>query len=234
MTTPAATQEPASTDGRRSATATRRRLREQQILEATRQLFEERGVRDAQVDDIARTVGINKAIIYRHFSGKEELFALTLVNYLVELDERMAEDDDDSAEPEERLRRITEAFLDYGLEHPAFVDCATALMRRTGPELQEEISEEAMFRLGGAIATCLARVASTLEAGVAAGTFHTDDVHLLANTLYATGLGGLQLARVGMLIKEGAPGIPTVAALSPQQVKEHLIASSIAMAVGAP
>ena len=71
------------------------------------------------------------------------------------------------------------------------------------------------------------------DAGVRAGTFHTDDVHLLANTLYAAGLGGLQLARVGMLVKEAAPGVPTVATLSPEQVKEHLVASSVAMAVGA-
>ena len=63
--------------------------------------------------------------------------------------------------------------------------------------------------------------------------FHTDDVHLLANTLYASGLGGLQLARVGMVVKEAAPGVPTTAKLSAQQVKEHLIASSVAMAIGA-
>ena len=42
------------------------------------------------------------------------------------------------------------------------------------------------------------------------------------------------LARVGMLVREAAPGVPTVARLSPEQVKEHLVASSIAMAVGAP
>jgi hypothetical protein len=58
-------------------------------------------------------------------------------------------------------------------------------------------------------------------------------VDLLANTLYASGLGGLQLARVGLLVKQDAPGVPTVAKLSAAQVKEHLIASSIAMAVGA-
>jgi AcrR family transcriptional regulator len=234
MTTSAATQEPSSADGRPSATAIRRRHRAQQILDATRRLFDARGVRDAQVDDIARAVGINKAIIYRHFSGKEELFALTLVSYLDELDQQLSAADDDAATPEQRLRRITEAFLDYGLAHPAFVDCAMTLMRRSGPELMVELSEEAMVRLGRAISTCLARVTATLEAGVAAGTFHTDDVHLLANTLYATGLGGLQLARVGMLIKESGPGVPTVASLSAEQVKEHLVASSIAMAVGAP
>jgi hypothetical protein len=156
------------------------------------------------------------------------------VGYLDELDQRLAAADSPAADPVQRLRGLTEAFIDFGLEYPAFVDCALTLMRRPGPELLEEISEGAMFRLGRGISTCLARVAGAIEAGVEAGTFHTDDVHLLANTLYATGLGGMQLARVGMLVKQAAPGIPTVAQLSREQVKEHLVASSIAMAIGAP
>ena len=220
-------------DGRRSAAAVRRRLREKEILDATRALFDARGVRDAQIDDIARAVGINRAIIYRHFSGKEELFALTLVGYLAELEGRLSAADDSGDGPEQRLRRITEAFFDFGIEYPAFVDCAQTLMRRPGPELLEEVSEGAVYRLGRGIATCLARVADVLQDGVDKGIFHTEDVHLLANTLYATGLGGMQLARVGMLVKEAAPGVPTVAALSADQVKEHMVAASIAMAIGA-
>ncbi len=133
-----------------------------------------------------------------------------------------------------RLRRITEAFVEFGVEFPAFVDCAQTLMRRPGPELLEEISEGAVYRLGRGIATCLTRVAGVIEAGIAEGRFRDQDVHLLANTLYATGLGGMQLARVGMLVKEAAPGVPTVASLSRERVREHLVASSIAMAVGAP
>ncbi len=229
-------------DGRRSAAAVRRRRREKEILDATRALFDARGVRDAQIEDIARAVGINRAIIYRHFSGKEELFALTLVGYLEELEHRLAAADAEvtaggagtGADPEQRLRRITEAFIDFGIDYPAFVDCAQTLMRRPGPELLEEVSEGAVYRLGRGIATCLARVADVLEDGVAQDIFHTDDVHLLANTLYATGLGGMQLARVGMLVKEAAPGVPVVATLSPDQVKEHMVAASIAMATGAP
>ena len=220
-------------DGRRSAAAARRRRREKEILDATRALFDARGVRDAQIEDIARAVGINRAIIYRHFSGKEELFALTLVGYLEELDSRLAGADDPAAPPRERLRAITEAYLDFGLEYPAFVDCAQTLMRRPGPELLEEVSEGAVYRLGRGIATCLARVVDVLRDGVDRGVFHTDDVHLLANTLYATGLGGMQLARVGMLVKEAAPGVPVVATLSPDQVKEHMVAAAVAMAVGA-
>src|SRR3954454_2337950 len=132
-------------DGRRSAAAARRRAREKEIIAATRVLFDERGVRDAQIEDIARSVGINRAIVYRHFSGKEELFALTLVTYLDELHEALEAADRPTAGPAHRLELLVGAFVDYGLAHPAFIDCAQTLMRRSGPELIDEISESALF-----------------------------------------------------------------------------------------
>ncbi len=54
----------------RPRTAERRAERSREIVAATRALFDERGVREAQIEDIARAVGINRAIIYRHFSSK--------------------------------------------------------------------------------------------------------------------------------------------------------------------
>jgi AcrR family transcriptional regulator len=81
-----------------------------------------------------------------HFSGKEELFALTLVEYLDELHEALASVDDPGAPAPTRLEALVGAFVDYGLAHPAFIDCAQALMRRSGPELLDEISESALFR----------------------------------------------------------------------------------------
>jgi AcrR family transcriptional regulator len=229
-----ATSPGAPTSGRRAtAAATRRRLREKEILAATRALFDERGVRDAQIEDIAKAVGTNRAIIYRHFSGKEELFALTVVGYLEELRERLLEASSGQPSPRDRLAAQVETFVDFGIEYPAFVDCAQALMRRTGPELFAEIHEAALFKLGRAISGCLATLRTALEDGVASGDFKVEDANLLANHMYATGLGALQLARVGMLIKELAPGIPTVAPVSTDQVKRYLVATSLALATGA-
>jgi len=105
-------------------------------------------------------------------------------------------------------------------------------MRRTGPELFDEISEGAMLRLGRAIASCLVTLRATLEAGVTAGAFTIDDPVLLANTLYATGLGGLQLARVGLVIDEASPGVPRVGRIEAEQVKSLLLTSALAMARG--
>ncbi len=222
-----------SSSGRRGAALVRRRAREREILDATRALFDARGVRDAQIEDVARAVGVNRAIIYRHFSGKEELFALTLVGYLDDLEARLGAVSTRIG-PRKRVKALTEAFVDFGLEHPAFVDCAQTLMRRPGPELLEEISESALFRLGRGIASCLRHVTYALEAGVASGDFEIADVHLLANTLYASGLGALQLARVGMLVKEAAPGVPVVAPVSPGQVKDYLVANALALTNGVP
>jgi AcrR family transcriptional regulator len=222
-TTRATTRQPA---------AARRRAREREILTATRRLFDETGVRDAQIEDIANAVGVNRAIIYRHFSGKEELFALTLVSYLEELEGRLTDASRAKRTPMSRLVAVTEAFVDFGLEYPAFVDCAQTLMRRPGPELLEEITESSLFRLGRGISACLKQVSDILDAGVAAGDFTVENTSLLANHMYASGLGALQLARVGMLVRESAPGIPAIAPVSPDQVKKYVVATAKALATG--
>ena len=227
--------EPSTPPAARGGTAAaRRRLREAEIISATRRLFDERGVRDAQIEDIARAVGINRAIIYRHFTGKEELFSLTLVEYLDELRQSLEKAAAGASEPREQLVGLVEAFVTYGLAHPAFIDCAQAIMRRPGGDLLEEVSESAMLRLGQAINGCLSVLTRTIEAGAASGEFRVQDPRLLANMLYASGLGTLQLGRVAMLVSEDAPGVPRISRVTPEQVRDHMVATALAVAAGPP
>ena len=207
-------------------------MREQEIIDATRRLFDERGMRDAQIDDIAKAVGINRAIVYRHFTGKEELFALTLVQYLDELRDALSNAAEKAGSPQERLIALVGAFVDFGLAHPAFVDCAQAIMRRPGDDLLEEVSEGAMFRLGRAITGCMSVLTEVIEEGVASGDFDVEDPYLLANMLYASGLGTLQLGRVQILVTEESPGVPRISRISHEQVREHVISTALAVAIG--
>ncbi|GAA3534199.1 hypothetical protein GCM10022234_33820 [Aeromicrobium panaciterrae] len=210
----------------------RRAERKREILDATRALFDERGVRDAQIEDVARAVGINRAIIYRHFSGKEELFAMTLVDYLGELDQVLAAADDPDAPPAERLAVITDAFLDFGARLPAFVDCAQALLRRRGDELMEEVSESVMLKLGVGMTSCLSHVVRVLEAGAATGEFHVRDPYLLANIFYTQALGVLNLATLQLSVRGENPGLPAVDAVPFDEVKTYLQRGAVAMARG--
>jgi AcrR family transcriptional regulator len=210
----------------------RRAERKREILDATRALFDERGVRDAQIEDIAGAVGINRAIIYRHFSGKEELFAETLVGYLDELDKTLAAADADSREPIPRLESLVVVFLDFGSAYPAFVDCAQTLLRRRGDELMEEVSERVMFDLGRAMASCLHHVVNVLKAGVATGEFHVSDPYLLANVFYTQALGAMNLATLQLSVREQHPGLPAVDAVPFDEVKALLKIAAVAMARG--
>jgi AcrR family transcriptional regulator len=219
--------------GRRRTTAERRRDREREIIRTTRRLFDERGGIDAQIEDIARAVGINKALIYRHFAGKEELFALTLVDYLTELDERMTAADSARRAPMTRLKALSEIFVDFCLQYPAFADCAMSLLRRTSDELFGEITEPVMTRLGSAMATALDRIATILRAGQRAGVFDTVDADYLANHLYVQTLGAMHMARMGLIVSgTTTPGHPVVHHADPDTVRATAITATLATAVG--
>ncbi|MDP2773024.1 MAG: TetR/AcrR family transcriptional regulator, partial [Nocardioides sp.] len=77
----------------------------------------------------------------------------------------------------------------------------------------------------------LVLLSTAIQDGVATKEFTVPatDATLLANMLYAMGLGALQLARVGILVEEAAPGIPTVGKISADQVRSHLVANALAL-----
>jgi len=203
---------------RRPGAAARRRDREREILAATRALFDQSGARDAQIEDVARAAGLNRAIIYRHFSGKEELFALTIVSYVEDLLERFAALPDEGGATEQLLR-ITEAFFDFCLAHPAFIDIAMSMLRQPGSELLEQISEAAMLQMGRAVAEALHRPVELLRRGVAEGEFHVEDPDYQANAIYVQVLGLAHLARVGNGIRELPGGMPWFFPIAADQVR---------------
>jgi AcrR family transcriptional regulator len=219
---------------RRRTVADRHRIRGQEIIAATRALFDAAGTREAHIDDIAAAVGVDRAMIYRHFTGMEELFALTLCSYLDELTGLLepaltTARDAPGYTSAQGVTTLVETFVDYGMEYPAFVDCSLALMRRTGLELVEKVSESALARLGVSMARCLSPMTGVLQEGVDSAEFRPLDPAVVANHMYASGLGVLQLSHVGVLVKESAPGVPLLGYLKHDQVKEYLITSALAI-----
>src|SRR5438105_10528262 len=169
--------------GRRSPRAAREQ-RERDIVAATRALFDERGLQDAPIEEIAKAVGINKALIYRHFASKEELFVATMVDYLAELRHIMA-GVQASAPPRERLEDVWTRFIDFGLRYPAFLDCSLSLMRRPAHELEQAVSDAVWFRLGQGMGALLGALSTLLAEGARQGAFGVDDPDFTASHLYA-------------------------------------------------
>jgi AcrR family transcriptional regulator len=209
-----------------------RKSRERDLVAATRALFDERGLQDAPIEEIARSVGIARGLVYRHFSSKEELYVLTVTDYLGELDELLSGAILPGGDPVEQLERWARTFAGFCQRYPAFLDCALSLMRRPATELHDMLSESVWFRLGQAISSCVRHVSQLLAEGTTAGAFAVEDPDYTANVLWTQTLGAMHLARIRVGIREAAPGIPDLFSIAPDQVVETCVASAL-RAVGA-
>jgi AcrR family transcriptional regulator len=212
------------------ATRTTPRTRERELVKVTRALFDEKGMQDAPVEEIARAAGIARGLIYRHFSSKDELFVLAVTDYLAELATVLEGATASAADPVRALKRLTEAYARYCLRYPAFLDASISLMRRPALDLAELVSESVWLRLGQGMARCLDQTATVLRAGVEAGVFAVEEPDYMANVLWTQGLGIMHLARIGVGVRSLAPGIPALFDVDPDRIVATCIDSALATA----
>lgn len=89
------------------------------ILEAARQVMREEGVAALSLQEVARRVGVRAPSLYEYFAGKNALYdALFRVGVRL-WGERVAEiRAAEFGSPWELLRAISEAYVDFGDDHP--------------------------------------------------------------------------------------------------------------------
>lgn len=205
-----------------------RQVRERELVAATRKLFDERGMQDAPIEEIARAAGIARGLVYRHFSSKEELFVLTVTDYLADLEKLLVEAVAGADEPAAQLEAVAHAYAGFCRRYPAFLDSSLALMRRPAAELREIVSESVWLRLGQGMAACVGPLADVLRDGADQGVFELDDPDYTANLLWTQTLGAMHLARIGVGVRRLAPGVPGAFAVTPERVVESCVAGALA------
>lgn len=89
--------------------------RREQILAIARRRFARTGYEHTSLDDIASAAGITKPVLYRHFTGKQDLYLAVLDEHLSELIRRLWVALSAAPEPRDRLRNGLDAYF-------AFVD----------------------------------------------------------------------------------------------------------------
>jgi AcrR family transcriptional regulator len=206
-----------------------RQVRERELVLATRALFDERGMQHAPIEEIARAVGIARGLVYRQFSSKEELFVLTVTDYLDELAGLLADLWEAERDPRARLTGAVETYAEFCRRYPAFLDSALSLMHRPAMELREMVSESIWLRLGQGMGRCVGHLVEVLRDGTEAGVFAVDDPDYLANVLWTQVLGTMHLARVGVGVREVGPGAPELFTVAPERVVRTCVDSALAL-----
>jgi AcrR family transcriptional regulator len=82
-----------------------------QILDSAAQVFCQKGYHGASMADIARAVGLQKATLYHHFGGKQEILSELLDKALSLVTEQMTQVILMDCPPEEKLHRAMRTYL---------------------------------------------------------------------------------------------------------------------------
>lgn len=135
------------------------------------ELFANRGLDQAKMEDVAEATGVPKATLYYYFTGKEEILAHLLADTLHVMADAVAVALDEPGSGAERLRAVIDAQLTVMGEQPAVCRALISELGRAGriPEIASAIEAAyytpvAQVLAEGATDGSLRAVESTSEA----------------------------------------------------------------------
>lgn len=149
------------------------------ILKAAVGEFAREGVAGARTDAIARTAGVNKALLYYYFKDKEALYEAVLDEVFIGVREAIREALSQPLPPKERLCAYVRAHFDYIASHQLYPRIVHAEFLRAGkePTRLQRVARE-YFR------PIFAELAGLLQEGAAAGDFRqVDPVHFIPSMI---------------------------------------------------
>ncbi|MEE8163460.1 MAG: TetR/AcrR family transcriptional regulator [Anaerolineae bacterium] len=172
--------------------ARERARRQQEILEAAKEVFFEKGIHRATVDDVAAQAEVSKGTVYLYFQSKESILAHLLLEglsiLLPQLEAAYAPQEPLSAD--KRLRQLVEAYCQFAHTYPHYLRLLLALDRG---RFQERVSAEVYQEILTESTRGLKLVAKAIRQGTEEGVFTADDPLLTAGVLWGALNGALNL-----------------------------------------
>jgi len=180
-------------NNRSAVTATRRERERAQrrdvILHAARDVFFERGIHHATVDEVAEQAEVSKGTVYLYFDTKETILAHLLLEGLEKLVASLeaAFAPTESLSAPARIRRLASAYLRYFQDYPSYFHLMSAFDRgRFQEAIPADVNSQVLTRsLRG-----LEWVVRAVEQGRAEGSLQVTDPRHAAGVIWA-GLNGV-------------------------------------------
>ncbi|MGD0780328.1 MAG: TetR/AcrR family transcriptional regulator [Dehalococcoidales bacterium] len=108
--------------------------RKEQILNISAKVFATKGLASTKIEDMAEAAGVSQGLLYRYFTDKEDVFIALLERAVSGAIQRAQNSISQAGTPLEKLRRLTEQFLQGMSEEPIYYQIfsqAMALLGRT-------------------------------------------------------------------------------------------------------
>lgn len=156
-----------------------------EILAAAERIFVEHGYEGATIRKIADAVGLSSTALYMHFADKGEILQEICREAFARLIASTRDLAETPAPPEVRLRRMIEAYVAFGFDHPN----AYRLIYLTRPAEAREGAQTMAQEMGaGLFESFEAAVAEAVDAGRMTG-----DHKVIAQAIWASAHGVVSL-----------------------------------------
>lgn len=160
--------------------------REQELLQAAREIFFSHGVNAATMDDIARRASSSKATLYRRYKTKEELFEAIILESANGLAEELEQFELNIDKPLESLRNAAH-HVRKALTTPDHIN----VYRQIIAEMARQ--PDLCIHARGLITEALTRrLTAFFEQLIARGLMHHDYPHQAATTFVLISAGGIR------------------------------------------
>lgn len=171
-----------------------RQQRMDMILDAAEEVFLDKGLRNATMDEIAEKAELSKATLYLYFKAKELLYVGIKIRATVKLAEYFTRAIEGKASGWEKTRAILEVYYKFAQEQPVYFR-SMSNFERVDPELIEKYyDEDVIHGLEESGLRVLSILADVIQEGIDDGTMRGDLEPLkTAIFLWATSNGIIQL-----------------------------------------
>jgi TetR/AcrR family transcriptional regulator len=160
------------------------------ILEAARTDFAEYGQAGARVDRIARSAGVNKAMIYYHFHSKEDLHREVVGEFFRRMIGRVQAQASEFGTLEQVFRAIADTHIHMCLSEPELV---RIVLRELADPRTEALDQMTSVLVTSGLPTSVAR---TMETAMARGDLRTVDVRQTIVSFLTMSLGYFIMAPI--------------------------------------
>ena len=158
----------------RARSKQRRQVRRDQILDAARRTFAEKGYQGTTIRHIEQACELTRGAIYYHFRDKQEIYvsALTVgMRLLRDQFQRVAGDRE--ADPREVLTGLLDTYCEFYRAHPDFFRVAQHFF--FGWEERSDLDEALVREITGLASECLEMVVEAIAEGIERQVFFSRD-----------------------------------------------------------
>lgn len=111
----------------------------QRIIDVARRLFSDCSYLGVSMSDIAGHLGVTKAALYYHFSGKRDIYLNVLDDVLSDLRARLGVEQDGET-LDEQLHRMVKGYLEFGMREKNLVNALVVKLPPAETELRRFVA----------------------------------------------------------------------------------------------